>query len=320
MNSKKVPLLSLKKYTHGSDKEKAKFEQDLFNGFKEYGFVVIENHTIDKNLLKKSYSLSKEFFDLPFENKNHYKLDKNFSQRGYTPYLTEHARDSKGVKDLKEFYHVGRELSEEKSKLSNHIPNVWPSEVVEFKETFLKMYSELEKVGDLILKALTPSLGVAPDFFSMTNEGSSVLRLLNYPPIPDGADPKALRAAAHFDINLITLLVAPDVPKGLDSGLSLLDKDGEWLPIKSNPDTIIVNIGDMIERITNGYLKSTLHRVTNPDPDRNISRRSAPFFIHPRGEVVLKCLAKFVGDGENFPPITAEEFLHERLKEIGLKK
>jgi isopenicillin N synthase-like dioxygenase len=187
----------------------------------------------------------------------------------------------------------------------------------ELKDTFLKIYDELEKVGDLLLHALEPKLGVKDGFFKeTTRDGNSILRLLHYPPIPADADPNAERAKAHYDINTITLLVS-----GSSSGLQVKSKEtGEWIPIEADAESITVNMGDMLSRICNDELPSTLHRVVNPDPSKNIVRYSMPFFLHFRNEVVLKCLPKFKGSGEKYPEITAGEFLNERLKEIGLKK
>jgi isopenicillin N synthase-like dioxygenase len=328
MNSRKVPVLSLKKYISGSEEEKAQFCSDLFDGFKNYGFIVIEDHPISADLLKKAYGLSKEFFSLPDETKEKHILSGASGQRGFVKFKTEHAKSSP-IADLKEFFHLGRELPEARLKELKYFPNVWPIEVNDFKETFLQMYNELEKTGKLLLEALTPSLEVEKTFFDdRVTDGNNIIRLLHYPKMPDGVDPDAIRAQKHTDIDLLTLLLPPDLPPNSDSGLQVLDSNGEWISIITNPNNLIINIGDMMEILTNGVLKSTLHRVKNPtntsshkqDGDYNVPRYSAPYFIHVRGDVLLECLPKFIGDGVKFESITGDDFLQQRLKEIGLKK
>jgi isopenicillin N synthase-like dioxygenase len=294
---RKVPVLSLKNYTHGTPEQKQKFIEDLYSAFKDYGFLVLDNHAIDPRLLNKAYDLSKRFFDLPYESKEHYKVPNAFGQIGFTAYKSETAKNWT-VADLKEFWHVGRELPDSELEKLGYMKNVWPTELPEFKEVFLKIYSELEKTGNILLEALTYSLGVEPDFFRKShNNGASVLRLLHYPKIPNEVEPGSVRAFKHSDI-----------------------KNGEWLPIESDKTKIVVNVGDMLQRISD--LSSTVHQVCNPKEEelKNKSRYSMPFFLHARGDWKLEKLAKFKGQGEDLPIITANEYLHERLKELGLKK
>lgn len=317
MNLRKVPVLSLKKYISGSQEEKNQFCKDLFNGFKDYGFVVIEDHTVSESLIKKSYELSKAFFSLTDSYKEQYKIPGAFGQRGYISYRSETAKGF-SVADLKEFWHIGRQAKSSQLKKLGYLPNVWPTEVPEFKETFLKIYSELEKTGNLLLEALTYSLEVEKDYFKKShNMGNSILRLLHYPPVPDFVEPGATRASAHQDIDTLSLLLAS---KG--GGLQLLEKEGTWLPIEADPGRIICNCGDMLDRITGSVLKSTTHRVVIPleEEFRKASRYSMPFFLHGRGDWKLEKLPKFKDKGEDIPVITADDYLQERLKELGLKK
>jgi isopenicillin N synthase-like dioxygenase len=315
MNTRKVPALSLKNYTEGTPKQRGQFVKDLYSAFLEYGFVVLKNHSVDEALLNKAYSLSKTFFESPVSEKKKYHIPGGGGQRGYTPFGQEHAKGV-SVKDLKEFWHVGRELPKGHKYTNVYPANVWPEMIPEFKDVYLKIYEELDQAGAAILAALAEALKLPKGFFdNMMQDGNSILRLLHYPPIPEGVDPRCIRAAAHEDINLITILVSATA-----AGLELKDKNGEWLAIESDPNNLIVNIGDMLSRITNNVLPSTTHRVVNPNNGKNESRYSAPYFIHPKSEIVLSCLDSCKGDGAKYPDITAGEFLNQRLKEIGLIK
>lgn len=310
----KVPELSLAAYTQGSENDKQRFINDLYLGLKDYGFIVLVDHPISDTLLKKAYALSEEFFALPRSAKEKYALRDNGFQRGYTPFGQEHAKDSP-VADLKEFWHVGRNLAANHRYNSLYPKNVWPTEVQEFGDVFSQMYTALEMCGDLILEALTLPLELDKSFFKkMTLDGNSILRLLHYPPLPPDRDPRSIRAAAHEDINLITILVSASA-----SGLELKDRDGTWLPIESKPNALIVDSGDMLARITNNVIPSTTHRVVNP-PEAKTSRYSMPFFMHPHPEAMLSCLPSCLGTGAQFPDILAEDFLKQRLREIGLLK
>lgn len=311
---RKVPVLSLASYTHGDQKSKSQFIDQLFVGLKEYGFIILKDHPIAPELLHKAYKLSEQFFAMNRETKEKYALKDNGFQRGYTPFGQEHAKDSP-VADLKEFWHVGRSLPDGHKYQSSYPKNVWPSEVESFDQVFSKIYSALDECGQIILEALTVPLELPKDFFvKMTDHGNSILRLLHYPPLPPERDPRSIRAAAHEDINLITLLVSATA-----SGLELKDRDGKWLAIESEPNAIIIDSGDMLSRITNDVIPSTTHRVVNP-PDAKSSRYSMPFFMHPHPEAMLECLSSCRGEGEKYPPILAQEFLMQRLREIGLAK
>ena len=311
---RRVPELSLNSYIDGSKNDKAKFIDDFFVGLKDYGFIVLKDHPIPDALLNKAYALVAELFSQPVEKKMKYALkDKGF-QRGYTPFGTEHAKNSP-VMDLKEFWHIGRDLPPGHRYASNYPDNIWPAEVPEFKEVLTKIYKALDETGKVMLEALTGPLELESDYFSkMMGEGNSILRLLHYPPIPEGIDPRCVRAAPHEDINLITILVSATA-----SGLQLKDRDGTWLPIESQPNSLVVDAGDMLARLTNDVIPSTTHQVVNPE-GQNTTRYSMPYFIHPNPDAILKCLPSCRGTGEKYPPITSQDFLFQRLREIGLMK
>ena len=307
----RVPELSLSAFTLGDASERRAFIDALMEGFQYFGFIILKDHAVSADLLARAYEMSKGFFDLPLDEKTAYAAGPD-GQRGYTPFGREHAKDAK-VADLKEFWHVGREFAFA-SPLSNIYPqNKWPENPPRFRETFLHLYSALEEAGFAMLEALAPSLGVADDYFrKMATNGNSILRLLHYPPVPATADPNAVRAAAHEDINLITILVAAE-----GAGLELLGRDGEWLSVETSRDNLIVDAGDMLARITNDVIPATTHRVVNPKGP-NVSRYSMPFFMHPHRDAVLECIPSCKGAGAKYPPITADDFLKQRLREIGL--
>lgn len=313
---RQVPTLSLQTYLNGSPEVQKKFSEQLYNGLVEYGFVILKDHGVTVELLKKAYSLLEEFYQLPTEKKLHYVSEKGGGQRGYTPFGKEHAKGAE-VMDLKEFWHVGREV-EDGHPLSQYFPkNVWPSDVLpEFKPVFEELYTKLENAGLQMMEALSEPLKVEKTFFkNMVQQGNSILRLLHYPKIPDGVDPRCIRAAAHEDINFITIL-----PAATQSGLQLLDRDGTWLNVESDFGALIVDAGDMISRITNDVIPATTHRVINPQDGTNVPRYSMPFFMHPHPEASLKCLDSCVGNGAKYSEIKSHDFLMQRLREIGLMK
>jgi isopenicillin N synthase-like dioxygenase len=313
---RKVPTLSLAAYTKGTPDEKIQFIDQLYKGLKDYGFIILKDHGVDSALLHKAYSLLEDFYKLPEQIKRSYISEAGGGQRGYTPFGQEHAKDAQ-VMDLKEFWHVGREVADGHPLKDQYYPdNIWPTEVPEFEKVFAKLYADLEQAGQIMLEALTYSLDVEKDFFKkMTFEGNSILRLLHYPAIPEGTDPRCLRAAPHEDINFITLL-----PAATASGLQLKDRDGSWLDIVSEPDTLIVDAGDMLARLTNDVIPSTTHQVINSAEAKNKPRYSMPFFMHPNPHAMLSCLASCRGAGAKYPDITGGEFLMQRLREIGLIK
>lgn len=293
----KVKELSLKKWF--DPKTKKDFEKDLYEGLREHGFIVLKDHSVSTDLLKKAYQLSKDFFDLPKEIKEKHISEIEKFQRGYIPYKTEKAKDAKAI-DLKEFYQIGQDK------------NIFPNK--EFENFFISLFKELEECSSYILEAIAPSLKLDKDYFKpMVNNGNHILRLLHYPPIGEKELPDSIRAAEHEDINLITLLVAAE-----GKGLQLKDNDGNWIDIETKQGDIVVDTGDMMSRITNNHLPATTHRVINGD-QKDKSRYSMPFFCHPNSKVMLNVIEHFK-DGNEDSDILANDFLNERLREIGLKK
>lgn len=313
---RKVPTLSLGSYLYGSQDDKVKFIEQLFHGIKDYGFIILKDHDVSKDLLTEAYQVLERFYQLPEVTKRGYISEMGGGQRGYTPFGKEHAKGSP-VMDLKEFWHVGKEVETTHAFAKYYPKNIWPDDTVpEFRPIFEKLYSQLETAGIQMMEALSYPLQVEKDFFTkMVVEGNSILRLLHYPPIPEGVDPRCVRAAEHEDINFITIL-----PAATTSGLQLKDRDGSWLDIESDYGTLIVDAGDMLARITNDVIPSTTHRVINPQDGKNTSRYSMPFFMHPHPESMLSCLPSCRGAGAKYADITAHDFLMQRLREIGLIK
>lgn len=307
-----VPEISLLSYVNGSEADKVKFVDDLFGGLKEYGFIILKDHTVDQKKVDKAYDLVHEFFHLPLETKMKYYNQTGGGQRGYTPFKVEHAKDNPNP-DLKEFWHVGRELTQESPYFGVYAPNMWPTEVAEFKNVLLDLWNTMDAASVLLLEAIGKGLDAPEGYFkSLVKDGNSILRTIHYPATKGEDTANSIRAAAHEDINLITMLVG-----ATESGLELLDKDGTWLPVKSKPGQIVVDTGDMMKRLSNEVLGATTHRVVNPDND-GTARFSMPFFVHPHANASLKVLPSCVGEGEKWPDITANEFLNQRLREIGL--
>lgn len=288
------------------------FTQSLYDGLTDCGFVVLRDHGIDEADLKKAYELIESLFAQPLETKLRYDSGQG-GARGYTAFGRENAKGNAHA-DLKEFWHVGQELPADSPYKAVYEDNVWPQELPEFKPHMLSIYRQLEVLARRMLAVLAKPLGLAPDFFDkMTEQGNSVYRLLHYPAVKGLDTQNSMRAAPHADINLITLLLG-----ATDSGLEILGKDGEWIPVESTADEIVLDTGDMMSRLTNEVFPSTVHRVVNPGA-QNRSRFSMPFFLHPHSNASLACLPQCEGEnGAKYPPITAGEFLLQRLREIGL--
>lgn len=305
-----VPTLSLKAFTAGDVAARAAFSDDLMRGLQRYGFIILADHNVDEALLDEAYRLSAAFFAEDEAFKRRYAA----GLRGYTPFGVEHAK-GRSVADLKEFWQLGRDAYDPEAPDGDFAPNVWPERPPGFEPVFKRLFAALDETGRLLLRALAPQLGLAEDYFDpLVKGGTSILRVLHYPPVPDDAPPGAVRSAAHEDINFITILVA-----ARGAGLELLDRDGTWLPVETRPGNLIVDSGDMLARLTNGVIPATTHRVVNP-AGPNASRYSMPFFMHPTSATPLDVLPTCIGDGAKFLPITAGAFLAERLREIGLKK
>lgn len=309
---RQVPTLNLNSYVTGTATDRDRFIDNLHSGIQDYGFIVLEGHAVSEKLLDDAYSVLQEFFALPAEIKLRY-AGVSAGQRGYTPFGQEHAKDSP-VMDLKEFWHVGREVPESHRFAKYYPRNVWPAEIPGFRPILSELYAALSHAGQVMLQALTRPLDVCPTYFDdMIQDGNSILRLLHYPPIRPTDDPRCLRAAPHEDINLITIL-----PAATATGLQLKDRDGTWLNVDAKPGELIVDAGDMLSRATNDVIPSTTHQVVNSAG--SASRYSMPFFMHPHPEASLSCIPSCRGEGAKYPDIAAHDFLMQRLREIGLLK
>lgn len=307
----RVPLLDLSRF----ESDRPKLAEEAGDAYREFGFCGFINHGLSDRVIDDAYGVFKRFFDLPVETKMQY-LSLAGGQRGYTPFGVEQARDQ-SIPDLKEFWHVGREMGNDNPWPDILEPNSWPREVPEFEEKAYTLFRSLDQLGKRILQLISMSIGVAPDWFDeRVSLGNSVLRAIHYPPIRDKETP-AVRAATHSDINLITLLIGSN-----EEGLQILSREGAWIPVTSIPGTIIVNIGDMMKRLTNHVLPSTPHRVVNPPGAKSDEPRySIPFFMHPNPDFVIETLPECVSEErpDLYPqPITANEFLVQRLREIKL--
>lgn len=315
-----IPSLDLADFNSGDGHKKKKFVEDLGNAYNSIGFVAVKNHGLSDELCEKLYRAVQSFFTLPDEIKQKYEIPSLYGQRGYIGKGKEHAK-GRSTGDLKEFYHVGQEVTDGDKIQSEYPNNIWPEEIPEFSHVAIEAYQTLEKAGKQILQAIAIYLDLEESYFeSRVHNGNSILRPIHYFPIehPEDVPEDAVRAAEHGDINLITLLMGASA-----DGLQVLRRDGKWIPITALPEQIVVNVGDMLSRLTNEKLKSTIHRVVNPPKElMKNSRFSIPFFMHPRSDMDLTCLENCI-DADNpkkFEDTTAGEFLQQRLAEIGLKK
>jgi isopenicillin N synthase-like dioxygenase len=315
-----IPSLNLADFYKGDASQKQKFVDTLGAAYTNIGFAAVRNHFLTDDLQNRLYTAIKSYFALPDDVKKKYELTGLAGQRGYTGKGKEHAK-GRNTGDLKEFYHVGQELSLDELKKEDYPENIWPTEVPDFKPVAIEVYRALEKTGLYMLRSIALYLELDEFYFDKKiKSGNSILRPIHYFPIesPDSVPADAVRAAEHGDINLITLLMGASA-----DGLQVLRRDGKWIPITALSDQLVVNVGDMLERLTNKKLKSTIHRVVNPPRQlMNTPRYSVPFFMHPRSEMSLTALPSCV-DAENpkhWHDITAGEFLDQRLREIGLKK
>jgi isopenicillin N synthase-like dioxygenase len=310
-----IPSLDLFDYTKGNENQKAKFVSELGNAFNTIGFVAIKNHGLSEEFRLKLYESIQKFFFLDDESKQKYEFPELSGQRGY---IGKNKEKAKGFTkpDLKEFYHIGQP-----NKRSHMPDNVFPLEVSDFESLTVDTFKLFEETGKTLLQAIAEYLDLPNTYFDdKIYQGDSILRALHYFPIlnPDSLPEGAVRAAAHGDINLITLLMGASA-----EGLEVLRVDGQWIKVTALPDQIIINVGDMLDRLTNHKLKSTIHRVVNPPREKmGTSRFSIPFFMHPRGEMDLTCLESCVNhdNPKLYVDMSAGEFLDERLIELGLKK
>ena len=299
-----------------ADRDPQAFADKLGRSFEDYGFAIIADHGIPDALIARAEEKAKAFFALPEEVKRKYLVSGGGGARGYTPFGIETAKGAK-AHDLKEFWHVGHDLPAG-HRFRDHMPdNLWPSEVPSFRDTFEELFATFDRTGLKVLKAIARYLKIDEDYFEdAVRDGNSVLRALHYPPQTEPTG-EHIRAGAHEDINAITLLVGAE-----EAGLELLTRDKRWIPVSPKPGELVINIGDMLQRLTNGVLRSTSHRVVNPPPERRgRSRYSMPFFLHFRSDFLIEALPGTVPAGEQpkWRPITADDYLQERLREIKLK-
>lgn len=317
MKQNGIPSVDLNDFISDDPERKQKFVNEIGKAYEDIGFVALKGHFLSDELVEKLYSSVKEFFALPTETKELYEIEGIGGQRGYTSFGKEHAKD-KPEGDLKEFWHFGQYLEEEDKANFDYPDNIEVTQVPEFNSAGKEAYQQLERTGVFVLRALALYLGLDEFYFDKKVEkGNSILRAIHYPPIKE--EPKgAVRAGAHGDINLITLLMGASA-----GGLQVLRKDGVWVDAIAEPDELVINVGDMLSRHTNNKLKSTIHQVTNPPREEwGKPRFSIPFFMHPISEMKLDVLENCVDENnpKQFEDITAGEFLTQRLREIGLIK
>ncbi|MBA8885363.1 isopenicillin N synthase family dioxygenase [Dokdonella fugitiva] len=315
--SSRIPTLDIRRYSEpSSSSDRDAFVAELGAAYREWGFAGIRNHGIPQSLIDGAYDAFKAFFALPADVKMKYHVKGGGGARGYTPFGVETAKDSK-YPDLKEFWHVGREIPRDSKYADVMAPNLWPTEVAGFQRYGYGLFEALDALGSRVLRALALHIELPETYFDdKTNFGNSILRPIHYPPITTPDVPN-VRAGAHEDINLITLLVGASA-----QGLEVKSRKGEWVPFTADADTIVVNIGDMLQRLTNHVYPSTTHRVVNPPGEEaRKPRYSVPFFLHPNPDFIIDALPSCIsaGNPNRYPkPISAHEYLQERLREIKL--
>lgn len=313
----KIPSVNLEDFLSDDPKRKQKFVDEIGKAYEEIGFVALKGHFLDDKLVDDLYAEIKNFFELPVDTKQKYEIPGIGGQRGYVSFGKESAKGKKEG-DLKEFWHFGQYVEDDPKRAKEYPENVEVKEVPNFNVVGKKAYQTLEKTAKYVLRALALHLGLEETYFdNYIHNGNSILRPIHYPPITQEPD-NAVRAAAHGDINLITLLMGAQ-----GRGLQVQNHNGDWIDAIAEPDELMINVGDMLSRHTNNRLKSTIHRVVNPPRELwGTSRYSIPFFMHPISEMKLDVLDSCVDENnpKQFEDITAGEFLDERLRELGLKK
>ena len=315
-NFKNIPSIDLADFISGDSKLKSEFVKNLGRAYEEIGFVAIKNHGLSDLLCKDLYSQVQSFFELTVEQKKKYEIKGSGGQRGYVSFGKEHAKN-RNEGDLKEFWHFGQTVLDNDPIKSQYPQNVKVTELENFNKVGEQVYQKLELAGKEMLRAIALYLNLDENYFdAKIHNGNSILRPIHYPPIT--SEPKnAVRAAEHEDINLITLLMGASA-----DGLQVMTKNGDWISVTALPDQIVVNVGDMLQRLTNNKLKSTTHRVVNPPKEKwGTSRFSIPYFLHPRAEISLDCLDSCISEDnpKHYEEITAGAYLDQRIKELGLK-
>jgi isopenicillin N synthase-like dioxygenase len=311
-----IPSVDLSDFLSGNENRINKFVNDLGQAYEEIGFVALRNHQVSDELIQDIYKKNEAFFSLPEDLKKAYEIQELAGQRGYTSFGKEHAKGmTEG--DLKEFWHFGQFVDDDEKRKAEYPDNIDVKEVDGYLKTGKETYQALENTGMYMLRAIALYLDLDKNYFdAFVHNGNSILRPIHYPPVKT-LETKAVRAGEHEDINLITLLVGASA-----DGLQVLNKQGEWKSVTAIEDHIVVNVGDMLQRLTNNKLRSTTHRVINPpEAKMGTSRYSVPFFLHPVSEMPLNCLPETIDAShpKKYNDITAGEYLTERLIEIGLK-
>ena len=313
----KIPSVNLQDFLSEDPKRKQKFVDEIGKAYEDIGFVALKGHFLDEKLVEELYTEVKNFFQLPLEVKEKYEIPEIGGQRGYISFGKEHAK-GRSTGDLKEFWHFGQYVDKDSKYAAEYPENVEVEELPKFNKVGKETYQMLEKTGVYVLRSLALYIGLDEFYFDkFAKDGNSILRPIHYPPILD--EPKdAVRAAAHGDINLITLLMGAQ-----GKGLQVKNHNDEWIDAIAQPDELMINVGDMLSRLTNNKLKSTIHQVVNPPREMwGKSRYSVPFFMHPVSDMPLNCLPECIDEDHPklYEDITAGEFLHERLVELGLIK
>jgi len=320
MSFTNIPTVDLNEYLLGNEADKKAFSKKLGDTFSGIGFAIVANHGVSQEIIDGAYKAFAAFYALPDEVKKKYEIEGIAGQRGYTGKGKEHAK-GRNIGDLKEFFHIGQIIEDDDPIKKEYPDNVFPSEIADFEHYGVALYQSLEKAGKNLLRAIADYLGLPNDYFdAKIHHGNSILRPIHYFPIenPDEVPEGAVRAAEHEDINLITLLIGASA-----DGLEVKNKEGQWIAAAPKPNEIVINVGDMLQRLTNNVLKSTTHRVVNPPREKmHLPRFSVPFFLHPRSNMDLTCLASCISaeNPKHYEDITAGGYLNERLREIGLKK
>lgn len=313
--SEALPVVSMAAWTNGDDAARAAIVKTIGDALCDIGFFAVTDHGIDRAVIDRAYAVAEAFFELPSAVKAQYAIAGGRGQRGFTAFGMEHAKGN-DAPDLKEFWHVGREFHPDHAAYRSLNPNVWPTEITAFRDAMLALYDALGKLAGELLVATSLYLQESPAFLSqLAFEGDTILRLIHYPPVASDAHPSAIRAAAHEDINLLTILC-----EATSGGLELLQHDGRWRAIHAQHGHLIVDAGDMLQHVSNGLLKSTTHRVVNPNNSRD-RRFSMPYFVHPRPDADLTprpgAIARTGGEAR-YPAMSGGQFLQQRLAEIGL--
>ncbi|MGB1017693.1 MAG: isopenicillin N synthase family dioxygenase [Chitinophagales bacterium] len=313
---KTIPSVDLSKFVKGNEAEKKQFIKELTDAWKEIGFVTVYNHGVPQELIDAFFEQVQKFFAFDTETKLKYEDFDNGGQRGYTSFGREHAKGF-DTPDLKEFWQIGQEVTDGDDIVKEYVDNIYVDILPEFNKIGRELYQSFEEAGAHLLRAVAIHMGIGEDYFApKIHNGNSILRAIHYPPITKEPN-SAMRAEQHEDINLITLLVGASA-----EGLQAQDVHGNWVPIAPPEGHLVINVGDMLQRLTNNVLRSTPHRVVNPPKEKWGTRRfSIPFFLHPRSDMDLTCLDFCVTEDNPlaYEPITGGEYLQQRLREIGLK-